>query len=412
MQSSTRIMLLDDGELTEVARLLDRMGVSYLRFSENPLDGPQLPPMDLLISTTHYAEQVHRGTPAGARPGRPLRIIATEEAATFSTEQLQKWGFHLRVQLPGHLDLWELLICRGIYSGTEKRQEERVAMGAGVSLALDGNPRGRTSARLMDISNRGCRILTPDRMGLGREIGVVLPSQVSGGLSLRLDGKIVRVAKNPEANSHYAGIMWNPEMSDFIRVRLSSLLNEWSFDPPAIDHELISETMPVLPSESIEALEGLTLDDETDPPIPVPQSITGQKEAGDRCLSEDRRAGSRRAYSAPVPAHRRGRGKVMMARDLSCLGMKIEPMPGVDLGQQIELVLHGPGLIEALRVSAHVARDDGTEGLVLAFEAMTPDQVRRLNQLVDGLPQLESLASDRYRGTLLAELVDEEPALR
>lgn len=101
-----------------------------------------------------------------------------------------------------------------------------------------------------------------------------------------------------------------------------------------------------------------------------------------------------------------------MARDLSCLGMKIEPMPGVDLGQQIELVLHGPGLIEALRVSAHVARDDGTEGLVLAFEAMTPDQVRRLNQLVDGLPQLESLASDRYRGTLLAELVDEEPALR
>ena len=103
-----------------------------------------------------------------------------------------------------------------------------------------------------------------------------------------------------------------------------------------------------------------------------------------------------------------------MARNLSALGMKIEPMPHLDLGQHIELVLHGPGLIEPLHLSAQVARDDGTEGLVLAFQAMSPEQVHRVNRLVDALPLVESLESgpQRLQGAILAELVDEAPALR
>ncbi|MCH2184314.1 PilZ domain-containing protein, partial [Myxococcota bacterium] len=90
------------------------------------------------------------------------------------------------------------------------------------------------------------------------------------------------------------------------------------------------------------------------------------------------------------------------------------PMPCLDLGQEIELVLHGPGLIEPLHLSAQIARDDGTEGLVLAFQAMSPEQLHKVNRLVEGLPLVESLESNREngQGTLLAELVDVEPALR
>ena len=414
MHESARVMLVDDGELQEVASLLDRMGICYSRPDTRELTEASIPPLELLITTLRHAQLVQRGSPAGARPGRPLRIIATDEESGSLSPRLRERGFHLRVKLPGHIDIWDLLIHRALYPGAERRGEDRVAVGATVSLAMESNPRGRTSARLMDISNRGCRILTPYRMALGRSLAVILPSQVSGGLSLRLDGEVVRVSKAPDAEGHFAGILWDSEMSDFIRVRLSSLLNEWSLGPPEEMTSSMHSNMPVLPAHTSKALDGLVLDDETDPPIAVPHAIGGMSQTRDVMRVQERRHESRRPYLKPVPLHRFGRGKVLMARNLSALGMKIEPMPCLDLGQEIELILHGPGLIEPLRVYAQVARDDGTEGLVLAFQAMSPEQLHKVNRLVEGLPLIESLESDpeNGQGTVLAELVDAEPALR
>ena len=169
-----------------------------------------------------------------------------------------------------------------------------------------------------------------------------------------------------------------------------------------------------LPPDRCSSVAGLTLDDETDPPVAVPQPVSETPDRVDPTDTQDRRNQPRGAFASPVPAHRAGRGKVLMARDLSGLGMRIEPMPCLDLGQQAQLVLHGPGLIEALRVSARVVRDDGPDGMVLAFEALSSNQLQRLNELVAGLPQVESLALDggRSHGAILAELVDEVLPLR
>lgn len=414
MQESAAVMLLDDGELTDVAALLDEMNIEYVRPGPGEGSEVSMPPLDLLITTAAHADRVQRGSPTGARPGRPFRIIATDEKSDSLHQRLHELGFHLKVTLPGHREVWDLLIRRALYPGEERRSEERIAVGASVSLALEMNARGRTRARLMDISNRGCRILTPDRMTLGRNLSVILPSEVSGGLSLRLDGKVVRVAKATHSEGHFAGILWDEEMSDFLRIRLSSLLNEWSLGPPEEMTSPLERDMPVLPAFSSKELDGLVLDDETDPPIAVPQAVEGTTQARNLVAGGDRRRETRRPYLTPVPSHRCGRGKVLMARNLSALGMKIEPMPHLDLGQHIELVLHGPGLIEPLHLSAQVARDDGTEGLVLAFQAMSPEQVHRVNRLVDALPLVESLESgpQRLQGAILAELVDEGPSLR
>ena len=414
MREAAQIMLLDDGELTEVATLLDQMGISYIRPDTSEMQEAFPAPLELLITTALHAQSVERGSPTGARPGRPLRIIATDEKSDSLDQKLHELGFHLKVKLPGHSEIWDLLIRRALYPGNERRSEERIAVGASVSLALESNARGRTGARLMDISNRGCRILTPDRMPLGSTLSVILPSQVSGGLSLRLDGEVVRVAKANHAEGHFAGVLWDSQMSDFLRVRLSSLLNEWSLGPPEEIESPLESDMPILPSHASESLDGLVLDDETDPPIAVPRAVGGTSGTREFIQGEDRRRRTRRPYLKPVPSHRCGRGKVLMARNLSALGMKIEPMPHLDLGQEIELVLHGPGLIEPLRLAAQVARDDGIEGLVLAFQAMSPEQLHRVHQLVDGLPLVESLESDskRLQGAILAELVDEAPALR
>ena len=208
MQESARVMLLDDGELTDVAALLDEMSIDYIRPGTREMAEVSMPPLDLLITTTSHADLVQRGSPAGARPGCPFRIIATDEKSDSLHQKLHGLGFHLKVRLPGHREVWDLLIRRALYPGEERRSEERIAVGASVSLALEANARGRTGARLMDISNRGCRILTPYRMTLGRTLSVILPSQVSGGLSLRLDGEVVRVAKATSTDGHFAGILW------------------------------------------------------------------------------------------------------------------------------------------------------------------------------------------------------------
>ena len=414
MQEPARVLLLDDGELSEVASLLDGLGVAYERLQTSHPDNALSPPADLLISTGRHAHSVRRGSPPGARPGRPLRIIASGEDSSALHRRFRRAGFQLRVRVPGHRDIWDLLIHRALYPGAERRTADRIAMGAAISLVQHSHPRGRTTARLIDISNRGCRILSSHRLGLGRPLGIVLPRHITRGMALRLDGKVVRVSKNPQSDGHYAGLHWNPAMSDSIRARLSFLLNQWSLGPPNTSPHPDWSEMPVLPAERCPSIAGLTLDDETDPPVAVPQAVAKPVDGVTLSHTSDRRDQPRGAFPSPVPAHRGGRGKVLMARDLSGLGMRIEPMPCLDLGQQAQLVLHGPGLIEALQVSARVVRDDGPDGMVLAFEALSPHQLQRLNRLVAELPQVESLALDGTlsQGAVLAELVDEGPPLR
>ena len=67
------ILLVDDGELDEVARVLDEQGVAYERLRGGRIPDEVAPPRDLLIVTPRRVERVRRGSPADAKPGRPLR---------------------------------------------------------------------------------------------------------------------------------------------------------------------------------------------------------------------------------------------------------------------------------------------------------------------------------------------------
>ena len=100
MQEPAHVMLLDDGELSEVAALLDQMEIGYVRPAASEMPKDARPPLELLIATAAHAERIQRGSPLGARPGRPLRIIATDEKSDSFRRKLLDLGFHLKVQLP------------------------------------------------------------------------------------------------------------------------------------------------------------------------------------------------------------------------------------------------------------------------------------------------------------------------
>ena len=89
---SPGILLVDDGELDEVAHVLDEQGTPYTRLRGGQIPSEVAPPRDLLIVTPRRVDRVRRGSPSDAAPGRPLRIIAVTEDSPAMRRRLRRNG--------------------------------------------------------------------------------------------------------------------------------------------------------------------------------------------------------------------------------------------------------------------------------------------------------------------------------
>jgi hypothetical protein len=408
------ILILDDGELSDVARLLDELGLEFRRLRGGEASGPLPPPTELLITTPRRAQVVRRGSPRGTPAGRPVRIIAVEEDSTAMRRMLRRMGFHLLVRLPCEPAIWRLLIRRALYQGDERRTDKRVAVGATVALTRPGEEPDPDPAVLLDISNRGCRLAAAEPFELEAGVRIELPAATTGDAPLTLDGRVVRVGRSAASapTPHGAAVIFDDDMDESVRARLGSVINRWSMGPPSIRDDGAGAELPLPPCES-HAIPGLTLDDETDPSIRVGEAVALRWPAGGRRvtrLANDRRQHARGAFSGTVVATSGGTRTVLMGRDLSAGGMRIERIPGIEVGDGFRLALYGPSPLEPFEIAAHVVRDDGEDGLALAFDDDMPAHVAEaLEKLVACLPEVESLEDDESHGmgAVLSEIVDE-----
>ncbi len=414
------ILLLDDGELNEVASLLAHLELPFTRLRGGENDDQMSPPRDLLIATPRRAPLVRRGSPPGARNGRPVRIIAVREDSAAMRRMLRRMGYHLLVRLPAHESVWKLLIRRAIYQGDERRSDSRVAVGSHVSLS---GGREQQNAVLMDISNRGCRLLSCAPFQLESELTLELPPKTTGSRGLRLSGRLVRVAGNASEDGalrHSAAMVFNvDEMDDAQCTRLAGVINRWSMGPDSIIKPEDSQLS--LPPRRSSAIPGLMLDDETDPSIRVGEEVgvrlhdAAVETAGmlDPAGSE-RRAHARSAFSNPVVALAESHSRVLMGRDLSAGGMRVERLADLHVGDRFRLAIYGPSQNDPFLLSAVVARDDGDEGLALLFEDVDPGVAEALEKLVACLPSVESLEEGEMRGlgAVLSEILDDRWRLR
>ena len=102
MSNVPAVLLLDDGELNSVAELLERSNIEYRRVRGSEMEREISPPSNLLISTPRHASKVRRGSPPGSLPGRPVRIIATNEDSPSMRRMLRQMGFNLLIRQPAH----------------------------------------------------------------------------------------------------------------------------------------------------------------------------------------------------------------------------------------------------------------------------------------------------------------------
>lgn len=416
MSDSPAVLLLDDGELDSVVTLMKDSNVHFTRLRSGEIGDEVAPPRHLLISTPRHAAKVRRGSPPGARPGRPVRIIVVEEDSPSMRRMLRNMGFHLLVRQLAHPEVWRLLIQRSLYQGEERRCEPRLPMGSEVDLVTassrtsDPTPSGR--ALLMDISNRGCHLVTCESLPLDAHVSFGL--NVAGsdaGEPIQLSGQVVRSSDWSDSTDDRwtwsAALLFDQNMPDRTRMKLARLIN--SRITGATTLESPHPNLGPLPATECPDLPGLALDDETDPPVPTDIEVDYECDSVSDVSGAERRESHRAEFQQRIMVMGSPHTQVLMGRDLSAGGMRVERLPGLGVGDRLSLALYGPSEPTSIRVKAEVVRDDGEEGLALRFDPVSDETSRSLEKFVAGLPAVESLEGSEIdgMGAIISEILSD-----
>ncbi len=409
---ATGIVLVDDGELDEVVRVLEAGGIAFERFRGGQIPERIALPSELLIVTSRRLEHVAAVRSRGPDTEKPMRIVAVADESPALRRRLRRHGMQLLVRLPAQRETWRLLIARALYQGEERRDDLRVA----TEVPVDAD---RGDALLVDLSNRGCRVQTRAPLGVGDAIRFSIPASAlpdAAAGPLALSGRVRRVAVLSDSGRRTCAVVFDADLPRSARQRLAAAINHWAASAMSMPGLGAAASGPAIPSCRLPSLPGLMLDDETDPPVRAQGEVAielapGSAAPGERAGAGDdeRRTGPRGAFPSLLRACGEDKTLALVGRDLSAGGMRIERHPGLALGDRLRLTLHGPTLTHPIPLEAAIVRDDAEQGLALAFIGVSAETAFALEKLVACLPDVESLVDGELAGlgSVLSEIVRE-----
>ena len=115
----------------------------------------------------------------------------------------------------------------------------------------------------------------------------------------------------------------------------------------------------------------------------------------------ERRAHDRHQYARRLTALHADASDVLLGRDLSMTGVSIQHNGALTVGARLSIALYSADAREEpMILDAEVLRED-QECLGLRFVSLSPEQKLRLEQMLERLPLLESLAGDAPEGERL-----------
>ena len=408
MSQTLPVLLLDDGELDDVQECLEEMSVAFGRVRGGAIVRHTPPPSRLLVSTPRRIDAVTL-PPAGSDEAKRLvRIVVVSEDSTTLREQMRRIGFDYLVRRPVHPEALRLLLMRSLYAGEERRGEERVPMGIEVSFRTGLLPRRAT---MVDLSSRGCRLLSSYALEPGRRVVVQVPDGGQDPLLVR--GQVIRISLDEHLGpgGPYSAAVAFDALPEADQKRLSGVLarravgsatlvgaaGDDAFLPPeARASDLRRVELPVDVRVAAPPLRAADVADETD----------AGDDDGDS--GPERRRSPRGAYSRRVPAFGDRALRVLVARDLSVGGMRVEQLPGLGVGDRLHLAIYGSAADDPTLVWATVARDDGLEGIALVFDDVPQATAARIEKVLVDLPAIESLHDDEARamGSVVTEILE------
>jgi hypothetical protein len=232
------------------------------------------------------------------------------------------------------------------------------------------------------MAEQGCHRATPDRL-----VKVVLPPQVTNDRrSFSLRGHVLRVS-SAEPGADVIAVVFE-QLREAARKRLESIVLAHSHGPAVFDDAAAPalRSVPGIPERS-------------EPKTP------DLDDPSDEATSE-RRLQERHTLSRRIVALGDEAARVLIGRDLSVGGMRIDSTPGLAMGDCLKVAVHVRPDGQPLVVSAEIVRDDGPQGMALRFVDLSPAAHTYLEEMVGALPSIiESNGSKEGAGVVVSELV-------
>jgi len=336
-------LVLDDGELGDVRDTLAAIGV---RWSDAVGDsGREVP---LLVTTAARAKALVEVGPA---PRHHLHLVVTDP----QDGPLVGVPCDFAVQRPVAATVLRLLAERAGYEGPERRRTLRVAIGAAVEVAVGDANR---EAILAQVSASGCGLVSSAALETGARIAIRLPHDLTSPRQLTLRGRVLGARRTTTAD----GETWDVSIG---------------FDPLTLPDRVTLRAL----------MAGQPVDFR-------PRGDAGPDEAGPTGRPPRRR----RLGSAASGS------RVVIARELSARGLRVERDPLLREGDAVTVTLHGGGDALPVSLPASVRVGGGGTHWFLAFTGVTPETEAALAKLRESVAGLGAEDGSEAPGFLLAEL--------
>ncbi|MEE8509154.1 MAG: PilZ domain-containing protein, partial [Myxococcota bacterium] len=399
-------MLVHDGELADVSTLLSGMGMPFCERQGAPTLDNMGTSWDLIIAT---ARRILDLADTRILRARVWIAILDNDSRTLRA-MVQRAGIDLVVRRPVHPMALRLLILHSLYRGPEKRRTDRVSVGFPVHYRKGLR---RRPATMLELSMTGCRIIAKHQLPMRAKIALRIPRELTGARPLTLTGEIVRVRTMNAGNDRCFDLAISfRHLRPEAQAQLGAAIQRHA-DGPAVLRETIRDRGVRIPppvSKEEKPPEGVRLVDCETPAAPgdpvlgpaSPQETTGAETATTRPddgpqppaapvpTERDAKAGAEHTERAgqpggePEPAdepERRTSGRwalqrhliamaeeatrVLLCRDISLGGMRIDPHPLLAVGDDLVIAVHLRAREKPLMVRGRVDRDDGDRGLML-----------------------------------------------
>jgi hypothetical protein len=396
--SDRTLLMIHDGELADVKTLAESIGVQIV----DGIAAGAAPEWDVLVTSARYAKTEHI---SGARPNAVRIAVLDRNSRTLRT-LLRRSGVDLVVRRPVHPTALRLLLLHAFYRGPERRTR-RVAVGAPVRFRLGLLKRDGT---LADLSMRGCLLLSRHNVRVGQRVVVWVPDPATDGRSFALRGSVVRTMTTDSGERGF-GIDFG-KVEKALVTQLKAAVTAHLDGPAAGSKELVS---PAIARAQAAPPETPIVDAGTTQPVGYHANVSVRREvvrapAGFEGVVEPASASSavaaseltdtdaeerRRAARHVLPGRRvvalgEQAARVLIGRDLSVGGMRVDRAPNLQPGQVLQLAIHVTAGETPLVVYAEILRDDGERGFALRFRNLSAPAERYLAKMVGSLPVLEA----------------------
>ena len=187
-----KVLLIDDGELTEVRDVLVDLGIASVRLRGNAHLRGWRQPRDLLIVTARRALTLSQ--PVAEETGSFTKIVLFDAESRTLRTQLAAMGFDHLVLRPVHPQVIQLLIEQSLHRRSEQRAEHRVPIGREVFWRVGWR---RRRATLTEISPRGCSLHVTGTTEQRGRVAIEISDAGPDAEVLRLPGRVARFRSDP-----------------------------------------------------------------------------------------------------------------------------------------------------------------------------------------------------------------------